>query len=61
MEASATIVSTIHRIIKAISKHIIANNPLSSRSIGIRIEESADGGIVVSGLEVIEAGFDVLK
>ena len=40
-----------------IRKHIASQEALTRRSKGIRIDESADGGIVVAALEVVEPGF----
>ena len=41
--------------------HVIAEQALTSRNKRIRVDESTDFGIVVSGLEVIELGLNVLK
>lgn len=57
------IAGTVHKnhgIIQAIGKHIIAKDTLSSGSISIRVDESADFGIVIAGLEVVEPGLSVL-
>ena len=45
-----------YRIIIAIREHIMADNALSGGGIAVRIDESADGRIVISGLEIIEPG-----
>ena len=45
-----------NRIIVAIGKHVIAQDPLTSRNEGIRIEESTNLRIVISGLQIIEPG-----
>lgn len=47
-------------IIVAISKHIVAKDALTGRYEGVCAEESAELGIVVAGLEVIETGFLVI-
>ena len=49
-------VRTISRIVVTIGKHIVAKQALSGGDEGIRVEESADFGIVISGLQVIEPG-----
>ena len=49
-------VATIYWIISAIGKHVIAEYALAGRNEGVGVEESADGGIVISGLQVIESG-----
>ena len=43
-----------------IGKQIIANEVLACAGKDVRGEESADGGIVVAALEVIEPGFVVV-
>lgn len=49
-----------NRIITAIGKHIIAQQALAGGGEGIGIDESAEAGDVVAGLEVVQAGFNVL-
>ena len=49
-----------HGIIVAISKHVVADKTLAGGGIGICVEETADGGVVISALQVIEAGFGVV-
>ena len=46
-----------NRIIPTIGKHIVANKALAGGGEGIRIKESADLGIVIAALEVVEPGF----
>lgn len=43
------------RIIGTVSKHIVANQPLTCTGKCIRIDESALLGIVITGLEIIES------
>ena len=50
-----------HGIIPAIGKHIIAEDTLACRGVGIGINESAQFGIVITGLEVVERGLSVLR
>ena len=50
-----------NRTIIAVSKHVIAQNALSSGSISIGVEEAAQVGVVIPGLEVVETGFSVLR
>ena len=40
----------------AVGKHVIAQDTLSGGDEGIGINESADFGIVISALEIIESG-----
>ena len=57
---SATFINTVYRGVCAICKHIVPQEPLTSGSEGIRIDESTDGGIVVTALQVVEPGFSVV-
>ena len=41
----------------AVGEHIAAEEALAGGGIGVGVDESADGGVVVAGLEVIEPGF----
>ena len=50
-------ITTIHRIILTIGKHVITEKTLPRTCKGIRIDESADAGIIISALEVVEPGF----
>ena len=50
----------IHRIIQTVGKHVIAQDALAGGGVGIGIDESAQFGIVVTGLEVVERGLGVL-
>ena len=45
----------INRIIIAVRKHIVPEEPLAGAGVGVRVEEALDDGIVISGLQVIEA------
>ena len=49
-----------HRVVQTVGKHIIAKNTLSGAGVGIGIDESAQFGIVITGLEVVERGLSVL-
>ena len=55
-----TIINSNNGIIATVGKHIATQETLARRSKGIRIDESADGGIVVTALEVVEPGFSVV-
>ena len=46
----------VYRIVPAVGKHIVAQDPLSGACVGIRVQESASCGIVISGLQIIEPG-----
>ena len=45
----------IHWAIITIGKHIIAKDSLSCRGQRIRVEESTNLGVVISGLEIVES------
>ena len=44
----------INRVIQAIDKHVIAQDPLAGGNEGVSIDESAPGGIVISALEIVQ-------
>ena len=46
----------MHWIIPAIRKHIEPGEALASTAVGVRVEEAADDGVIISALQVIEAG-----
>ena len=46
-------------IIIAIRKHIEPSEALAGAAVGIGVEEALHGGVVISTLEIIEAGFFV--
>jgi hypothetical protein len=52
----AGFIKKVYRIIAAIGKHVIAEDTLSGRCKCIGVEEAADLGVVITGLQVIEPG-----
>ena len=52
-------VASADRVIATIGEHVIAEDTLAGRCKCVRIEESADGGGVITGLQVIESGIVV--
>ena len=50
-----------HRIIPAIGKHVIAQQALSGTYQSVRVKESAHLWVVVSGLQIIQAGICVME
>ena len=48
-----------HRVIIAICKHIVPQDALTSGGEGISVQESSHDGVIISALQVIEAGFAV--
>ena len=55
----AAIVNTRNRIIIAVRKHIVPQQALAGAAVGVCVEEAADGGVIVAGLQVIEARFGI--
>ena len=53
----STYIRLIHAIIPAVCKHIVTQQALAGAAVGVCVEEAADGGVIVAGLQVIEAGF----
>ena len=49
-------INSKYRAIPAVSKHIVPQEALSGRSKGICVDKSADAGVVISALEVVEPG-----
>ena len=49
-----------HRTIVAIRKHVIAEGSLAGGDEGISIDETADGGVVKTALQVIQTGFSIV-
>ena len=47
----------VDRVIPAVCEHVASQDALSSGDVGIGIDESTDLRIVISALEIIEAGF----
>ena len=50
-----TWIFTAHRIVIAVRKHVVPDKPLAGAGVAVGVEEAAQGGIVISALEVIEA------
>ena len=53
-------ITIIHRNIATVGKHIIAQDALTGRCEGIRIEEPAYLRIIISGLKIIQPGFSIV-
>ena len=56
----SSIVIIDYRVVVTIRKHIVTQEILTRGGEGIRIDESADSGIVISALQVVEPGFSVV-
>ena len=50
-----TIIISITRIIPAVRKHIVPQEALAGAGVAVGVEEAAQGWVVVTGLEVVEA------
>ena len=59
-ETLASRINTVYRIIPAVGKHVIAKQALAGGYQCIRIKESAHLWVVVSGLQIIQAGIFVI-
>ena len=57
IRAASCIVGILNGIIIAIRKHIVSQKTLPRGCEGVRIDKAADGGVVITALEVIESGF----
>ena len=55
VDTGTTWISTVYGIVDAICEHIISQDTLTSGSIGVGIDESAQFGIVIAGLEIVES------
>ena len=53
-------VGVIYRIIIAIGEHISAEEALAGTAVGVGVYESGDSGVIITALEVIEAGFVII-
>jgi len=60
VETGSAGVAAVGRVVQAVGEHIISKTSLACGYAGIRADEPSDGGIIVSGLEVVEAGFGVV-
>ena len=45
-----------NRIIVAVRKHIEPQEALPGAAVGVCVEEALDDGVIISGLQIIEAG-----
>ena len=49
-------IATAYRIVAAVSEHVVAQQALAGGDEGIGVDKSADGGVVITALQIIEAG-----
>ena len=47
-------------IIQTIGKHVIAEDALAGGGVGVGVDESADTGIIVTRLEIVEPGLNIV-
>ena len=50
------IITIANRIIPTVGKHVITEDTLTSGNEGVGVDESADFGIVITALQIIEPG-----
>ena len=48
-------IKDIDRSVAAVRKHIVAEEALAGAAVGVCVEEALDNGVVISGLQVVEA------
>ena len=60
METGSTGVAAVGGVVQAVSEHIISEITLAGGYAGIRVDESSNGRVIVSALEVVESGFGVV-
>ena len=53
-------VTTVYWIVAAVGKHVITEDALTCGNEGVGVDKSADCGVVITGLQVIEAGISVV-
>lgn len=53
-------IGSANGIVATVCKHITSSNTLAGRNEGIGIDKSTDGGVVISGLQVIEPGIGIV-
>ena len=51
----STMVNKQNWIVLAVRKHIVPQKSLAGAGVAVGVEEAAQGGVVVAGLQVIEA------
>lgn len=47
----------VHWVVIAIREHIAAEEALAGGGKAVSIDKPADGGVIITGLQVIESGF----
>ncbi len=55
----SAMITILYRVIATVGKHVIAQYTLSGGNEHVSINESAQLGIVITGLEVVELGFSI--
>ena len=53
-------IDIIHWTVQTIRKHIKSQHSLAGGGVGVGVQESAGGGVIIAGLEVIKASFAVV-
>ena len=52
-------ITPAHWVVSTIGKHVIAEQALAGGGEGVGVEEATGFGVIVAGLEVVEAGLNV--
>ena len=55
-----TRINTVHWVVQTVGKHIAAEQALAGGDEGIGIDESAQLGIIITALEIVESGLSSL-
>ena len=48
-------ITKCYRTVPAVRKHIVPKEALAGAGVGVRVEKALDDGVVISGLQVVEA------
>ena len=55
MDTLSTWIRAIYRVAPAICKHIASKDALAGGGVAVRVDESAEGGIVIPALQIIQS------
>ena len=53
-------ISEAYWVIIAVCKHVVTQDTLAGAGVGVGINEPAQFGIVITGLEIVERGLDMV-
>ena len=49
-----------YRVVAAICKHVKAEGALAGGGVGVGVDEAAGGGVIITGLQIVQPGFVVV-